>query len=618
MPVSLPGEERPGADDRPTVQITAVTWPVAAPGTEPQPAPGTEPQPAVVSPPEPQPARRGRRLAVLAAAVTTVVVAGIAGAGSYAYSGDIPRGTQVLGVEVGGKSRAEAEAALQGELTRRAPELNAPIDVRIGEGNVTVAPQEIGLHIDVAATVDEAAGSEPSLLGRLFGSHEVPPVVRLDTEKLDALLQPVARKQGRAMTQPAISYRGTTVKVVHPEPGLVLDTATTAQKIQDSWLTRGPVEAPLVEQYPEMSRAEVDELAEGLARPAVAAPVTVKTDGGKITISPRAIAASLTFTLDDSRRLTGHVDAKRLRDALVDELPKVEREAKDATVTIAGGKPKVVPDRAGRRLDVSTLAGDLIAVLARTDDRTVSAGFRPVQAKTTAKDVAKLGIREKVAGFTTYFTGGIALPRNHNIAVVADTVDGVVIKPGEVFSLNGFTGERGYAQGYKDAPVILNGKLVPAVGGGISQFTTTLFNAIYYAGLEDVFHQPHSYWYSRYPSVIESTIFYPSLDFKFRNNTPNGIVLDTSYNDSSITVTVWGTKVYDKVTTEWGPKRNISNPRTVHLEDGPSCLATNGTQGFSQDAWRIFVKNGKEVKRERFSWTYDAEPRYICRPKSRS
>ncbi|WP_440349237.1 VanW family protein [Melissospora conviva] len=616
--MSLPGEERPGADDRPTVQITAVTWPVAAPGTEPQPAPGTEPQPAVVSPPEPQPARRGRRLAVLAAAVTTVVVAGIAGAGSYAYSGDIPRGTQVLGVEVGGKSRAEAEAALQGELTRRAPELNAPIDVRIGEGNVTVAPQEIGLHIDVAATVDEAAGSEPSLLGRLFGSHEVPPVVRLDTEKLDALLQPVARKQGRAMTQPAISYRGTTVKVVHPEPGLVLDTATTAQKIQDSWLTRGPVEAPLVEQYPEMSRAEVDELAEGLARPAVAAPVTVKTDGGKITISPRAIAASLTFTLDDSRRLTGHVDAKRLRDALVDELPKVEREAKDATVTIAGGKPKVVPDRAGRRLDVSTLAGDLIAVLARTDDRTVSAGFRPVQAKTTAKDVAKLGIREKVAGFTTYFTGGIALPRNHNIAVVADTVDGVVIKPGEVFSLNGFTGERGYAQGYKDAPVILNGKLVPAVGGGISQFTTTLFNAIYYAGLEDVFHQPHSYWYSRYPSVIESTIFYPSLDFKFRNNTPNGIVLDTSYNDSSITVTVWGTKVYDKVTTEWGPKRNISNPRTVHLEDGPSCLATNGTQGFSQDAWRIFVKNGKEVKRERFSWTYDAEPRYICRPKSRS
>lgn len=612
--MSLPGEERPGADDRPTVQITAVTWPVA----EPQPAPGTEPQPAVVSPPEPQPARRGRRLAVLAAAVTTVVVAGIAGAGSYAYSGDIPRGTQVLGVEVGGKSRAEAEAALQGELTRRAPELNAPIDVRIGEGNVTVAPQEIGLHIDVAATVDEAAGSEPSLLGRLFGSHEVPPVVRLDTEKLDALLQPVARKQGRAMTQPAISYRGTTVKVVHPEPGLVLDTATTAQKIQDSWLTRGPVEAPLVEQYPEMSRAEVDELAEGLARPAVAAPVTVKTDGGKITISPRAIAASLTFTLDDSRRLTGQVDAKRLRDALVDELPKVEREAKDATVTIAGGKPKVVPDRAGRRLDVSTLAGDLIAVLARTDDRTVSAGFRPVQAKTTAKDVAKLGIREKVAGFTTYFTGGIALPRNHNIAVVADTVDGVVIKPGEVFSLNGFTGERGYAQGYKDAPVILNGKLVPAVGGGISQFTTTLFNAIYYAGLEDVFHQPHSYWYSRYPSVIESTIFYPSLDFKFRNNTPNGIVLDTSYNDSSITVTVWGTKVYDKVTTEWGPKRNISNPRTVHLEDGPSCLATNGTQGFSQDAWRIFVKNGKEVKRERFSWTYDAEPRYICRPKSRS
>ena len=75
--------------------------------------------------------------------------------------------------------------------------------------------------------------------------------------------------------------------------------------------------------------------------------------------------------------------------------------------------------------------------------------------------------------------------------------------------------------------MILNGRLTPAVGGGISQFTTTLFNAAYYAGLEDVEHTPHSYYYSRYPAVIEATIFYPTLDMKFRNNTEYGVLIDT-------------------------------------------------------------------------------------------
>ena len=98
----------------------------------------------------------------------------------------------------------------------------------------------------------------------------------------------------------------------------------------------------------------------------------------------------------------------------------------------------------------------------------------------------------------------------------------------------------------------------------MSQFTTTLFNAMYYAGLEDVFHQPHSYYFTRYPSVIEATIFYPSLDLKFRNDSPHSVLIDTSYTDTSITVTFWGTKRYD-ITTEWGPRRNVTSPAHDHV-----------------------------------------------------
>jgi hypothetical protein len=80
-------------------------------------------------------------------------------------------------------------------------------------------------------------------------------------------------------------------------------------------------------------------------------------------------------------------------------------------------------------------------------------------------------------------------------------------------------------------------------------------------------------------------------------------------------VSVWSTKVWDKVSTVYGPRRNITSPKTVYLEPGPNCIAASGSQGFSQDAFRVFRKDGKEVKREKFSWTYEAEPKFICAKK---
>jgi vancomycin resistance protein YoaR len=193
-----------------------------------------------------------------------------------------------------------------------------------------------------------------------------------------------------------------------------------------------------------------------------------------------------------------------------------------------------------------------------------------------------------------------------------EVVDGALIRPGEVFSLNEHTGERSYAQGFQEAAVIIDGRLQPGVGGGISQFTTTLFNAAYYAGLEDVEHRPHTIHYTRYPPVIEATIFYPHLDLKFRNDTAYGVLIDTSYTDDSVTVTLWSTKVWDEVTTEWSPKRDTTRPQRRYVTPGPSCIETQGIDGFTQDAWRVFHRDGGEVKREKFTWRYDPQPEVVC------
>ncbi|MGN9906931.1 VanW family protein [Phytohabitans sp. LJ34] len=573
------------AEDAPTVQFTAV---------------GT---------PEP---RRSRKRIFLAGGITAAVLLAAGGSAAYAYSGEVPRGTKVLGVELGAKSKADAAAALRAGLAGQAERLEAPLPVRLGERVVEIKPADVGLGVDVDATVAAAAESGGGPLRRLFGSREVAPVITVDAAKADGVLRAALGKDAQAMRMPAVTFSGTTPKAVHPKPGKGIDGEKSAQALREGWLGIHPVPVPLVDIHPATSAEEVDKLVADLAKPAVAGPVTVTTDRGAVTVPPAAIAKSLVLTADKTGKINPRVDEKKLRAALAGPLAKVEVEAKDATIALKAGKPAVVPGVDGHRLDTAKLSTDLLAVLPKTDGRTVAGTLATAKPKVTEEAVAKLGVKEKVSTFTTKFPGGLSSPRSQNIVLVSKETKGAFVLPGKTFSLNTHTGERSYPQGYKDAPTIVGGKLVPGAGGGVSQFVTTLFNATYYAGLEDVEHKPHSYYFSRYPAVIESTIYPPALDFRFRNNTPYGVLIDTSYTSSTITVSIWSTKIYDSVKTEWGPRRNPTSPQTKYLEPGPDCIETSGLPGFSQDAWRVFRKDGKETKREKFSWTYQAEPRFIC------
>ncbi|WP_425560773.1 VanW family protein [Luedemannella helvata] len=564
-----------------------------------------------VAPPAPPAGRKRRRILGMPRPVFAGVaaLAGLAVAAGVLTAVDVkdqvPLHTRVLGIDIGGRSTKDAAMALAAGLGDR---VQSPVTVRVGDRTTTVDPQQVNLALDAEATAAEAAKAGPNPIKLLTG-RDVEPVVSVDATKLAGAVAGTVKKAGHAMTLPKITYSGLTPRATYPVAGQGLDQDGAAAALSAGWLRQAEISLPLTDVYPKTTADEVDALLADLARPAVAAPVTVTTNDGAFTVSRQAIARSLEFTPDKTGKITPTVSESKLRAALGDVLAEVEVEPQDATVRLSDGTVRIVASQGGRLIDTKRLATDLLGVLGRSSGRTVAAAVTEVAAKTTASDLAALGIKEKVSTFTTHFSGGEG--RNHNIIQVAKEVDGAVLKPGETFSLNGYTGERSYAQGYIDAPVILDGKLVKAVGGGISQFTTTLFNAAYYAGLEDVFHKPHSYYISRYPSVIESTIYYPTLDMKFRNNTPYGVLIDTTTTSDSVTVTMWSTKVNDSVTTEWGPRLGVTQPRTVHLK-GDGCVPTTGGIGFAQDAWRVIKRGGEVVSREKFSWKYDAEPHFIC------
>ena len=186
-------------------------------------------------------------------------------------------------------------------------------------------------------------------------------------------------------------------------------------------------------------------------------------------------------------------------------------------------------------------------------------------------ELESLGIIEEVSTFTTKHP--CCQNRVTNIHRIADIVRGAVIRPGEDFSVNGYVGERTTAKGFVADHAIVEGVLKDQVGGGVSQFATTFFNASFFAGLDFNEYQSHSLYISRYPKGREATVSWKKPDLSVKNTTPYGILVWTSYTDTSLTVTFYSTKNVEVAagnlqSSPQGKCTRYTTPRTRVYPDG--------------------------------------------------
>jgi vancomycin resistance protein YoaR len=347
----------------------------------------------------------------------------------------------------------------------------------------------------------------------------------------------------------------------------------------------------------------------------VSGPVTVHGEGKDATLEPAAIAAALLFEPDGAGGLTAKIDQAKLVAAAQPQLASTEKEGRDATIVFEGGKPTVQPSQDGKAINWDTSLGGLLDVLKRTGERAVTAQYASKPAKVTTDAAKGLGINEVIGEFTT---SGFAVDSGQNIRTVAKKVNGAIVKPGETFSLNGFTGPRTAAQGYVEAGIIKDGAPAREVGGGISQFATTLYNASYFAGMKDAGHKEHSYYISRYPAAREATVFQNPdgssvIDLKFTNDSDTGVAIQTIWTSSSITVKLWGTK-HVNVTSIPGERTDPVDPQE---KPGPAenCHPTNGIQGFTTTDTRVIKDlSGKEISRNTRTVHYNPQPKILCGP----
>lgn len=504
---------------------------------------------------------RSRRTLVIAGAIV-VGLAAVLVLGSVVehlwYSGDVLPGVSIDGAHVGGKNDTEAGAVIE----RLSAQLeSSPIRAHAGDQTFVADPSLIGFAVDPGATIRAARGAgrdanplqmvADTMLRRLR-PDVVHLVVHYDGSRFQGLLDGWANAVQSGLVEGGLRFEGTKVIPISPHPGRGLLRAQAERSMQRmlASASRPDLALPIGDISPRVDQAAVDAAA-ARARAVLTGRYVVVAGSTRVTLTPAQIAPTLgTSVVGHALDLT--VAADKLLFVLGPSLGAVEQAPVDAMFDTSNPDAvKVVPSRDGRQLDAAAIGAAILR-----GDRSITAPIRDEHPAHDTKWAQALGITHQVSSFTTNYLAG--QPRVHNIHLAADVLNNTVVEPGKTFSLNDKLGPRTPQKGYVKAPILVEDGFGEDYGGGISQLTTTLYNAVFFGGYVDVDHSPHHYYISRYPMGREATIVYPYVDLKFRDDTKHGVLIRASYSETSITVTFYGN-------TD-GRRATEANRKILHVE----------------------------------------------------
>ncbi|MFI6919602.1 VanW family protein [Nonomuraea spiralis] len=544
---------------------------------------------------EPEPVRRRRLLpGVLVLVIVLATLAYVVPA--VMMSGAVLRGTRVAGVEIGGLTVTQAADKLRTELDAK---LSKPVTVNIGSKRDTIQPDEAGLELDVVGTIGQAPSGFPGpveVWRGLTGKTDVQPKVTIDSSQLTRTVEGLAEGVDKQAREGRVAFSGLVPKARMPEDGTLLDRDDAVRRIGEAFLRGGGSVALTMSPAKPATATEAVESALADARKAVSAPVTLTLAGKQAQLTPAMIAAHLTYVPDGDGALAPQFDAQAALAPVEGGLVDATQQPRDATYQIVGGKPVLVAARKGRGVNAKLLARDVEKLLASGGARTVEVKLGVVTPEVTTNQIRGLGIKENVGTFSTSFDCCPA--RVTNIRRMAQDLDGRLVKPGETLSLNEATGERTVEGGYVEAGQIVGGRMVNIVGGGVSQFATTMYNAAFLGGFDLVEHEPMDYYASSYPAGRDVALLYPDRDLKWRNDSEYGVLVKTATTATSVTVTLWSTKRYDKIEADESERRD-PKPFGRATSTEPGCVATIGQPGFTIDVTRLFYKDGEVVKKDK-------------------
>ncbi len=543
-------------------------------------------------------------------------------------NGEVARNVSAAGVELGGLGEEDALAAVVEYENQLA---STPAVFTVNNTDFVLDPTAIGLDIDEEAIVASAMEQRRdkgffsgffSWFGSFGDQIELEVPVTIDAELLDEVLEDW---EAEAIALPAyeggIIVQDTRILPDYPRPGEGIDREYAQRVVLGTMqsIDRSAVDLLTTQIEPELTRDDIDQITIEASR-WIDAPVTLSATDPEfeITFTQEQLADAL---LADVRSNSGAsielaFDPEKIAPLLIPRRGEIEQPPRDAEYLIDEETTAVtlVPSRTATLLDVDLVIAAL-GVAAENPTNTGEFPFgRGIDAEFTTADAEAMGEIKFVSDFTTEHPAGQT--RVINIQLFADTVDGAIVLPGEEFSLNEHVGRRTTEKGYVPATMISGGELIDDVGGGVSQFATTFYNAVFYGCYEVVTHKPHSYYFSRYPEVNEATISWPEPNLTFKNNTDTVVIIKTSYTAGSITVQFYGNNDGCVAERQLGSRYNYTDPREEYVENlelnpDEEKVTQNGWGGFTNTVKRVMTWPDGTVVEEDYVWKYNAAPKII-------
>ncbi|HEY3375320.1 MAG TPA: VanW family protein [Candidatus Aquicultor sp.] len=558
--------------------------------------------------------------------VIVIAVAGFAIIDTILYANKVHAGVTVGGMAAGGKD----EATLRHDLDVLNLKIaNQKATIRYGGKTWTANAKDLDVRIDIDKTVDKAfsVGRNRTLTKNAqkratlwFTPTNIEPIYAYNKEQFDRFEDIIAKSVDVAAQDAAIKISENGAVVTGSKDGKHVNKPVLTAELLHAFSTnqKNSIEVPVKTTKPDIAGNDLSE-AKKIVDQMIKVPLSLKYQDKQWQIPTDMITNWIAF---DKVRQGDHwtVDVSLNKDDVVSYIKELTEglttEPKDAMFNIAGKTVVIAPSSQGTQIDVDKAFDAITEISKTTDDpKEVMLSTQTAEPKLTTQDAQNMGIKEQVSSFTTFFNAGQA-SRVHNIQTLGRALDGTILAPGETFSFNGKIGPRTAEKGYQEAPAIVNGELVPTLGGGVCQVATTLFNTIFFGGYEVVERHNHSFFISHYPTGRDATVSFGGPDLKFKNNFEQYTLIKTSTTTGSITISFYSTNQNIKVDyTTSGPSN--FKPAPEKRQDDPSLakgtrkVFDKGISGRDVTVNRTVTKDGAEFLKDKFFSRYDPKPTVV-------
>jgi vancomycin resistance protein YoaR len=494
-------------------------------------------------------------------------------------------------------------------------DLGRPIEVVVGDRAYDVRPGEAVRVDDTATQAALVRAGHDSFLRRVRQLVDPSPQVL----EVSPVLVPrpgaesLAKRLSRSLQKPRraqVVSRNGSFSILPSQPGDAVDVDLLVAALAKAAGSGARTLSPALTHVEPTLRTPAAEAAVAEARTLVDQPVALTFKGQDVgSLSPEQLAKLVRFRVGvDSFRVG--FDPQRVAKAVEPLVARWRQRAVNARFVLDGRRVRVRPSRPGLAVDGRWVA-DSVAAAAGSSFNRASLRLKQIRADLTTREAEELGIRQRISTFTTDM-GPSSSNRIHNVQLMADYIDGTIVRPGESFSFNESVGPRTPERGFREGQMIIGSLLLPAIGGGVCQTATTLFNNAFELGLPILERHNHSFYISHYPMGRDATVSWGGPDFAFKNDLKTGILIKTTYTSSTLTFSFYGSDPGRKVVSSTGDRTNWRSPRTTYALDpyaprgSVRTVSGSNQSGFDVTVTRKVYEHGKLKRRDAFTSAYIA------------